>query len=311
MNFPFQINLCVLQASLVEEVISFSALDNINELTCVSLMSLCIDDISFRLLSNNLSRKLLQESTPESSIQRSNVTQPPCRRKRTDLSQNDKEDEVVLEISREAVVGTLNIARIHVQLKRLLRNSNYSENVILTAIPDRLSKVLFTFRPDDSTLRSPRTRLSSRESPTPDHGTGFIMFESGLEDISLTTVRRLGYKDASDGVFQEKMEEIERALEDMQQTTNYHVDKELHKGTSGATVSSTSVPAADVVDGASMQSWDSMISIPSNATSLVSTMPTQPIKGNASSGILHLKKVWFNFAAPPPLPIKRKMDFSR
>jgi len=44
----FQINISVLQASIVEEVISFSALDNLRDLTCVSLLAICIDDMTAR-----------------------------------------------------------------------------------------------------------------------------------------------------------------------------------------------------------------------------------------------------------------------
>lgn len=42
----FQINICVLQASIVEEVISFSALDNIRDLTCVSLLAICLEELT-------------------------------------------------------------------------------------------------------------------------------------------------------------------------------------------------------------------------------------------------------------------------
>lgn len=42
----FQINISILQASIVEEVISFSALDNLRDLTCVSLLALCVDDVT-------------------------------------------------------------------------------------------------------------------------------------------------------------------------------------------------------------------------------------------------------------------------
>ena len=37
----------------------------------------------------------------------------------------------------------------------------------------------------------------------------------------------------------------------------------------------------------------------------------QPLKGDASTGVLKLKTIWFNFAAPPPISIKKKMDFTR
>ena len=48
----FQINICVLQASIVEEVIPFSSLENVNDLMAVSLLSLCFDSLRCQLLAN-------------------------------------------------------------------------------------------------------------------------------------------------------------------------------------------------------------------------------------------------------------------
>lgn len=42
-------NVTLLQVSIVEEIISFSALDNIKDLTCVSLFSVCFDNITLKL----------------------------------------------------------------------------------------------------------------------------------------------------------------------------------------------------------------------------------------------------------------------
>ena len=48
-----------------------------------------------------------------------------------------KDKEQNKEVSREENVGTLHIARLHVQLRRLLKHSNFSDNIILTAIPGK------------------------------------------------------------------------------------------------------------------------------------------------------------------------------
>ena len=50
-------------------------------------------------------------------------------------------EEQALETQREEMVGNFHISRIHAQLRRMKRNSNYSENVFLTAIPEQRSKV--------------------------------------------------------------------------------------------------------------------------------------------------------------------------
>lgn len=66
-------------------------------------------------------------------------------------------------------------------------------------------------------------------------------------------------------------------------------------------------------------SWDSTTSMPASSGEnagvkdevKVTVAPSQPLKGDASTGVLKLKTVWFNFAAPPPISIKKKMDFTR
>jgi len=34
-------------------------------------------------------------------------------------------------------------------------------------------------------------------------------------------------------------------------------------------------------------------------------------EGNTASAVIQLATVWFNFAAPPPTPITRKIDYTR
>jgi hypothetical protein len=48
----FQINICILQASIVEDVIPFSSLENVNDLMAVSLLSLCMESLRCQLLAN-------------------------------------------------------------------------------------------------------------------------------------------------------------------------------------------------------------------------------------------------------------------
>jgi hypothetical protein len=39
---------------------------------------------------------------------------------------------------------------------------------------------------------------------------GFIMMECGLEDVSITAVRRLGYKETDDAQMEERLDGIEK-----------------------------------------------------------------------------------------------------
>ena len=383
----------MLQAGMVEEKISFSALDNISELTCVSLIGISINNIRCQLLSNSHSCKTTNDVLP------SVLTASPARNRTKDGkvdSAAEVEKENVPEILREEDVGTLHMNSVHLQLRRLLRDGHISEDVILTAIPEHKSKVMFSFENDVTKLFSPksgkthkvRRSQSGRESirtpsfsrdfsqdveerkplqtsidennpfdaaPTPKllrqkskdssedprrrissrfdekHSIGYIMFECGLEDIVIRAVRRLGYKEKSDAKFYKRMEEVNQEAEVMQASARAEVDGQGHSSdsqghgqaqsssqsqshsrsqkTSDSSKPSITLGSQDIYPSSnSVHSWDSRVSIPSDASVLVDE---EPLKGDASSGTLNLKTVWFNFAAPPPLPIKRKADFTK
>ncbi|XP_065930909.1 bridge-like lipid transfer protein family member 1 isoform X3 [Magallana gigas] len=366
-----KINICVLQAGIVEEVISFSALDNLHDLTCVSLLALCIDNVECQLLSNSHSCKTFTDVSQVNNPQMS--PKKRAGRTNTEVSFAERQtDKQLIEVCREEDVGTLNIARIHLQLQRLLKNSNYlDDDIHLTAIPEHRSKVLFKFDEfpfsglmkmrrhssarRESMLQSPKTRVgrnasfsrqSSRDSDgrggtlpklfkqgsieeekkTPklkrqesresyrghDRGIGYIMFECGLEDIKATAVRRLGFKDIADADFLKKMDNISRKLEDIQNSTKQ--DIEWHLGEKKEPVSPTKKAPPkrqDATEEASLHSWDSRVSIPSSCSSIGDPHIAEDLEGDASSGILELKTIWLNFAAPPPISIKRKVDFTR
>lgn len=242
-----------------------------------------------------------------------------------------QDKDQLTEVSREENVGTLHIARIHMQLRRLLKHSNYCDNIILTAIPDHRSSVLFTFSYDTSTMSSstssqqagsPRRRLSRqssrdwRDDPML-ASIGFIMMECGLEDVSITAVRRLGYKDSDEAQMEEKLDGLEKILTDLQASTKEEIDEQA-ESTSSPTDEPVplSSPSARQSTASLSSSWDSTTSMPPSSENMevkgVSLQPAaRPLKGDASTGILKLKTVWFNFAAPPPISIKKKVDFTR
>ena len=94
-------------------------------------------------------------------------------------------------------MGALNVRRLHVQLRRL-KNSNFDDKVILTAIPEYRSKVLFTFqpRPDliEPELFGTEMRTESFEAASLADTAGFVMVEAGLEDITLKAAKRKGFQ---------------------------------------------------------------------------------------------------------------------
>ena len=70
---PKQINLCILQASLVEEMVPFGGLDRVQELTCVSVLACCLDDIHAQFLLSNQSYKAIETITPTTESSTSGI----------------------------------------------------------------------------------------------------------------------------------------------------------------------------------------------------------------------------------------------
>lgn len=120
---------------------------------------------------------------------------------------------------RERLVCNFSISRIHSQLRRLTRESNFTPSVLLTAIPFSSSRVFFAF---DSDRIEPSTNQPTKQSPTnkvasprlysgvhgphvcdetmvqqpSGHSAGWIMFESGMEELNLLFVQRKGFGDS-------------------------------------------------------------------------------------------------------------------
>ena len=63
-----QINLCILQASMVEDVVPLSGLDRVQELTCVSVLACCLDDFYAQFLISNQRFQPVYQRNPPASI---------------------------------------------------------------------------------------------------------------------------------------------------------------------------------------------------------------------------------------------------
>ena len=99
---------------------------------------------------------------------------------------------------REDTVLSLYIGKIHSQLRRLQNNSSVLSRAIITAIPAHKSKVAFNYEKSSVSFyareyyetRDPKF-ITEEQSNFPNDGTfGFIMFECGLEGISVKIVKR-------------------------------------------------------------------------------------------------------------------------
>lgn len=177
------------------------ALNHIRELTCVSVLAMCLENLSCELLVNDHSLKTVDASSsdasPDSVVQKP-LSSPSNKKTHKDGHVAGSDPDRFIELQREEIVASLNIAKIHLQLRRMKHNNNFNENIVLTAIPEYRSKTMFTFRQLTDSL----PRSSKSVSPHPEPGdkqtaediAGFIMFECGLEDILLKACKRKGFE---------------------------------------------------------------------------------------------------------------------
>lgn len=204
-----KINITLLQASVVEEIISFSALDNIRDLTCVSLFAVCFENVTARFHSGKQAREVVQIfNRPAVAGHLSN--KKSVRGPLTFLSSHitggaagsgtvEQGEPVYIETSekqQEEMVVSLMIGRVHAQLRRLPNDSSILDDAVITAIPAQHSKVLFTCaRAHQNNCARPvdyyyMTEKHISMQKTSDHRgdqdkLGFIMFECGLEGVSI------------------------------------------------------------------------------------------------------------------------------
>lgn len=310
----------MLQMSLVEEVVSFSALDRIKELMCVSVFCACLDSITFTLLANNqleksADPKMTVDATPgkhhgepiDADRRRSSkkVTPLTCplREKQHNGGTDAQNSEQTVKLQKEDSVGSLNIARIHFQLRRLKQKTNMS-HMILTTIPEHRSKVTFTFPSDE-----PGTNEV-------DELTGFIMFECGLEDISLKGMWRSGYSPTPTMEDSLQLQQAETLLHDAQRKVTFYneasedLSEDFSEDLAAERVQrqQSDPPTKQTAGEAENQrSEDNNCSAEAEQTDGEDEvdgpgkleMLCAPLEGNASSCVLQFQTVWFNFAAPP------------
>ena len=342
----FQINICIMQVSLVEEVIAFSALDHIKDITCVSVLSCCLDNITCQLLTNNHSHKSIEapsDSSPDSVTKKPIVPENTGTGKKKQDNSNAEDSEQMVEMQREEMVGNLSIGRIHFQLRRMKKNSNFSEKVFLTAIPEYRSKTLFTFQKSQNLVLPDRqsTPMAAvdtskgveatifEEETTAEDITGFIMFECGLEDIDLKAAKRSGFFGNLTMEDEENMQHIDNMLHNIQEKTMFAKEPKQKKQTmSNKTGTDTDNRDTDSVasqDGSNASglgnsaddeasSWHSRVSLASDEIKEEkedTVGEVRKLQGDASSCSLEFKTVWFNFAAPPPSPRKRKLEYTK
>lgn len=350
--FVLQINVCVVQASLVEEVISIAALERARELTCVSVLAASIDHITLQLLSSSITQYIdpklaAAAGIKPSGIQASVVGAALQSQGKPQALSREVSGDTNVEINHDDLVGSLDISCVHFQLRRMKKHSNYSDQVCLTAIPEHKSQVLFTFRgqndisdklvsPAKEEVSSSNTPRHARKLPTGnarsadgvENTAGFIMFECGLESIQLRVARRKGYEPKPVTSFDGPSgDDVKVDIDEPVMQTSITVENEKTAEVLGAESGRMASMDADVEslrssndgnsadDEASSQHSDApdvlQQAMHTSEPIALSSQTEERLTGDAASGVLEFKTVWFNFAAPPPSPRKRKLEYTR
>ncbi|XP_037884226.1 transmembrane protein KIAA1109 isoform X1 [Glossina fuscipes] len=349
-----KVSITMLQSSIIEEVISVAALDNVQDLSCVSLLTFYIEGVSTKFHLGKTTRASMHNVYIQQTVQSGNSHKKGgimrgTRALLAHLSSQSRPDNVqgepiLIETSEkqlEELVITLDVGRAHVQLRRLKTESTTGQEspLIVTAIPEHKSKVLF-----ECLKMTDNTGVDS---------IGYIMFECGLEGVGVKIVKRSHF---------EKSENSKEELAEMAEEANGGVARTLNEFVESS-VSNTTVavnnPAVDVsATSRAEAAWRLLTKKPptpktpkekfqtaleniividrndvgtgvnetrknavkSTEEDLEKGKPKKPESfdkvanketDKTSSCVIELKSMWFNFAAPPCVPITRRIDLTR
>ncbi|CAH1110220.1 unnamed protein product [Psylliodes chrysocephalus] len=312
-----KVNVTLLQVSIVEEIISFSALDNIKDLTCVSLFSVCFDNITVKLHCDKQAKEVLQKFL-RPAVVRSGSKKGANRAKLLLGFQTNTNSDVIqcdpvfiesCEKQQQQLVVSLNIGKMHAQLRRLRNESSLLDDAIITAIPNYKSKVLFTPTKVRALHRSMEYYLQSpipenQNCQTDDIGIedklGFIMFECGLEGVTIKIVKKSLF---------EHVEDDPQPIIDNTETVDPS-DKSTHTTPRLSEFKAQVLLTPKVKEKEKKPQEEANVKQEKERENKEINTATKD-NGNVSSCIIEFKVVWFNFAAPPRAPITRKIDYTR
>lgn len=335
--FP-KINISMIQSSVVEEVISFAALDNVQELSCASLLAVSLENVSMKFHLGKQTKACMHTVYTQPAIRSggfkkggliSNTRALLAHLSNTNRTETGPLEAILIETSEnqlEELVITLDVGKTHAQLRRL-KNDGYSQEsqTVITAIPSHRSRAMF-----DCT--------KFPEEAGDNNGLGFIMFECGLEGISVKVVKRSHF---------EKSENAEENIKSVTEKVKVPVAAETSTNAAMNIVhvfnESGSMKAAEAIAttvkhiamkkpttpkpiGSTKERPKEYEKEPEKEPTFVKDEDPEPKlnptpinapselandNGKISSCVIDLKTVWFNFAAPPRTPITKKIDYSR
>ena len=192
-----RINLCLLQAGIVEQIISLSALDNPRDLVCVSTAAICVDGLALHFSKSVQESRIVQAvSRPPTETHLTKKSKSKTRQGNSIATEVVFVESSVIDNEQLMVSGTL--GKIHLQLRRLNNDVSLQlpENVTATVIPSNCSRVLFNYSFGVSNTFSNRNssatpNLYDMQGQDDQDRYGIVMFECGLQGLNLRAVKRV------------------------------------------------------------------------------------------------------------------------
>ncbi|KAJ2953969.1 hypothetical protein O0L34_g1610 [Tuta absoluta] len=328
-----RVDVLMLQSAVVEDTISFSALDNIQDLTCVSLFGVSVEGVSGELA---LRRRAVER------VQL--YYRPPLRALATKKSFGimkgarllgggarrppDLGEPVYIESAQhqaEDIAFSLNIGKVHGQLRRIRNEACQLKDATITGIPSHYSKVSFTFARQEPPAEETTNGQNGTTESQKENAIGYIMFECGLEGVGVKVSRHSQQKvgeertPAPPGPAPAPASAAAPAPgtpkePDSARASVRSEERDRRSRTSGFEDLFRKKDSSSKPSTPNLGSAPPPPEAPPEPAAEGEARPpaalTQPA-GNTSSCSVDLKVVWFNFAAPPRTPITRKIDYTR
>lgn len=337
-----RINIILLQASVIEELTPFSALDNIHDFSCVSLFAVCLNKATVKFHFEKKAKEVVQ------TFERPNVT--PSQKKSGILTRGSRplslgtqqatpkestyKEPVYIESSEKQQNETIimvNLGKVHAQLRRLPNDSSILKDAVITAIPTQHSKVMFlcTKATSPKIFLKPGERLEipkEQETFLNDEKLGFIMFETGFEGVSVKVVKQEHFEKSIKNPHKESLDIKRKSKEILEKSQQSSVIAALgqteHLLNAIRFSSKTATSLNHFIESRARnkhinKSFESNNKQETEAknnnfnSTAVNVTDNPQQQSNTSSCVIELATIWFNFAAPPRTPITRKMDYTR
>lgn len=150
-------------------------------------------------------------------------------------------------------------------------------------------------------------QVSQNDEISSDEKLGFIMFECGLEGITLKVVKKSHFEHVegnSGNTFIDSTKSHNTT--DSSGTKSNNATPKLSESKLQLKQDANNTPKLNEKDRKTVQE-----DVKLDDMTIKETVVSSKDNGNVSSCIMEFKMVWFNFAAPPRAPITRKIDYTR